>query len=129
MPKAKSAILLLAAVGLFVLGGCGGGGPTNLSGNWQVTINESPPFSVPIELNQTGNQFSGMVTAAGWQNSKILGTVTGNSLQATLTENCLLMSLTGTVDGNLMSGSYLTEPTGCEGGGLSGTWSASRVSE
>jgi len=140
MPKANLAIILLAAALLFVLGGCGGGSQSStafdLSGRWQFAT--VPGTSGTVSLTQQGTQITGALSAPGYTETQITGTLNGTALEATITgiygpfacgegvvRADITINLTGTASQNAMSGSFVFLPTTCLSGG-SGNWSATR---
>jgi hypothetical protein len=141
MPKAKSAILLLVAAGLLALNGCGGGSQSstlNLSGQWNFIA--SPSTSGTVSLAQNGHGITGTLSASGYSDTAITGSLNGSSFQATITGTygpyaCgegiisidITIDLTGTVaaGGNSLSGQFVMQPTTCFSGN-SGNWSATR---
>lgn len=126
----------------FLALGCGGGsGGTNLtpqnadvSGAWQGTATSSTPGLTPViaELNLSDN--SGTVGSTAFvvanscvssdANSKVSGSINGNSVTLTATYAGVTVSLSGTVSGSTMSGNY-TASGAC--GSDTGTWTATKM--
>jgi hypothetical protein len=158
MPNVKLQIITLAPVALFVLCSCGGSGigsqssaALNLSGFWSFTT--SAGVVGQLALTQQGAQITGTLAAPNYHgpvpgvgNPSIAGTLTGSSLQGTITGTygspqsplacgegilnaiAITIDLTGTMasNGNLMTGQFVAQPTTCFSGN-SGNWSASRM--
>lgn len=137
----KSAIVLVAFLALLFVSGCGSGSqstsPTlNVSGQWQITT--STGGAGALTLNQQGTQVTGSGSETDFVNAQISGTVTGNSLTATMTatydgpdqciglSNPVTINLTGTVaaDGNSISGQFATQQSCLN---FSGTWTATKM--
>jgi hypothetical protein len=148
----KSALFLVAVAAVLVLVGCGSGtqssSPTlNVSGEWRFTTFVGGAGTVT--LNQQDSQVTGTLNETGYYGSvpgiglpSIAGTLNGTTFQATITGTygpygCgdgvinidIAIDLTGTVavDGNSMSGTFMTRPSTCFDGN-SGSWMATRIS-
>jgi hypothetical protein len=131
-----NAKLVLFAVLCFCVG-CGtenGGsssGQINIAGNWHFTFTSSrgPIGNASGSLTQSGGVFGGTLTLTGGvcaSSGTIGGSIIGNNIGATLSENGQAVNLTGTVasNGQSASGTYTAAAGGCTNGD-SGTWSGS----
>src|ERR1700722_2475434 len=123
---------------------CGGGGQsdaakaaTPLSGNWQVTMQQSSPSQTTESeagfLLQTGTSLSGSVLLSDQTQcsgvGSAQGSVTGSNVVLTVTQPAQTVSFTGTAttDGSTMSGNYSILTSGCGNPSTVGTWTANQV--
>jgi hypothetical protein len=103
----------------------------DITGVWTMTFNEfAGSYTLTPTLSQSGTSVSG--TQQG-ESIDITGSINGNniSLAIPLTDpNCgnaqRMLTLTGTVSGNTMSGSYSRAAGGSCSAFLGGTWSGTR---
>ena len=85
-------------------------------------------FSAAGTLNQNGNSFSGTLTISGSpcvSSANMTGSISVNSLNASLNEGGQIVMFTGTITGSSASGNYVTPAGGCTNGDY-GVWTATR---
>lgn len=92
--------------------------PANISGNWTLTISSPQgPMDVSAALRQSGNSLSGSVTSPMGTVQITEGTVSGNSVTFKIAvdipgQGSLVVTFTGTVRGNNISGTADVGPMG-----------------
>jgi hypothetical protein len=110
----------------------------NVAGNWTFTTKSSnlPSFGVQYSasgaVNQSGSAISGSLSLSGAPcatTSAFSGTLSANTIVATLDENGQQVILSGTISSNgaSASGSYSAPAGGCTNADF-GTWTATRNS-
>ncbi len=137
-------LLAVLVLGLAVLTGCGGSAsksPANtsaLAGNWQFTLQKtSAPRTITLLsgfLQQTNKTVSGSVQFTPPLMSpppcggafSVSGTSDGQNVTLTVNEGGATVTLTGTVSGSAMGGSYNLVAVGC-GKSETGTFTATVV--
>ena len=132
------ALILLICVCVTLLTACGGGSTNqagSLSGNWQITLQNTDTGAIKSESGffvQTGNSLSGNILLTGQTVCSGVGSaqgqVSGSNVSISVVHMGETLKLTGTTaDGSTtMSGDYSILASPC-GNSQVGTWTAVRV--
>jgi hypothetical protein len=108
-----------------------------LSGNWQFSLQQSPPSTITQAesgfLLQSGNTVAGTLVLSDQTLcpgvGPAQGALVGTNIAITVNQTGQTVTLTGTAadDGSAMTGTYSILASGCSGGSSTGTWTASPV--
>jgi 6-phosphogluconolactonase (cycloisomerase 2 family) len=146
-PQLLFGLLMVAVAGLIACGAVGAGPssptpsptgpssptPISIAGDWTFSAMSSrsgAQSTFTAAIGQTGSNISGSWNTPGspcGQAVNLAGTLNANSISASLSENGLAISVSGTVspEGNSASGNYSAPSGGCTKGDA-GTWSGTR---
>ncbi|MFY9682804.1 MAG: hypothetical protein WA424_14710 [Candidatus Sulfotelmatobacter sp.] len=133
--------MLSAPVCVLMLLSCGGKtDPAStgvLSGNWQFSLQQTPPSTIAQTesgfLLQSGNSLTGGLVLSNQAVcpglGPALGSLNGSNIALTVSQTSQTVAFTGTAatDGSAMTGTYSILASGCSGGSSTGTWTASPV--
>jgi hypothetical protein len=102
-----------------------GGSDSGLSGAWSGTYSGAFSGSFKLAWHQNGSKLNGVIQLNPGGISTINGTVSGNSIRFGTVGGSQIITYTGAVSGDSMSGSYKIKTSA---GSANGSWSAHKSS-
>jgi hypothetical protein len=103
----------------------GGSSDSGLSGTWSGTYSGAFSGSFKLAWHQNGSKLNGVIHLNPGGTSTINGTVNGSTIEFGTVGGSQVITYTGTVSGDSMSGSYKIKTSG---GSANGSWSAHKSS-